>query len=267
MVKPLNDQVTSAETAEILRLATKCLSAAGDFAELGCYRGDTSVLLGQLLAKNQKSSGQFSTENQTSCGKPVENYQKSVDFASKSAKNFSENVENFSNPVEKLCKTTNPPLLNNQSAQPSSEKKLWIYDSFAGLPEKTREDLSGAGQNFRAGELLVTKREVIAKLRRANLHNVMIKKAWFDELTPQDLPSQIAFAFLDGDLYQSIKVSLQLVAPLLSEQGIVIVHDYNNPKLPGSARAVDEFLRAHPNFRLSQKHALAILTRNSSRSN
>ena len=188
-----NDQVTSAETAEILRLAEQCLGVAGDFAELGCYRGDTSVLLGRLLQ--------------------------------------------------------------------GTTKRLWAYDSFAGLPEKTAEDHSGAGANFQAGELFVTKREVIEKLRRAGLRNVVVKKAWFDQLTDADLPAEIAFAFLDGDLYGSIKTSLRLVTPRLNSKGIMIVHDYNNPELPGSARAVDEFLHSHPEFSLKVHHTLAILAK------
>lgn len=237
MNQPVNDQVTPAETAEILRLAEQSLEVEGDFVELGCYRGDTSVLLGKLLQK------------------PVENL----------CKNAKISVENLCKTPQNLC------------------KNLWIYDSFAGLPDKTSEDSSGAGQNFQKGELLVSKREVVEKLRKhglktashlnpdncssqatslnSNLSTVIVKKAWFDDLTPQDLPDVIAFAFLDGDLYESIRVSLKLVVPRLSEQGIIIVHDYNNPELPGSARAVDEFLRSHSEFRLQVRHTLAILTR------
>lgn len=206
----MNDQVTREETAEILHFAEQCLGLEGDFVELGCYRGDTSVLLGKLLQKNQSSISEAS-------------------------------------------------------------KHLWIYDSFEGLPEKTREDASGAGANFQKGELFVTKREVVDKLRKhglktasrpdPNTSSIVIKKAWFDDLGPQDLPERIAFAFCDGDLYSSIKTSLRLVVPRLIERGIVIVHDYNNPELPGSAQAVDEFLRTHPDFCLKIHYTLAILTK------
>lgn len=191
----MNDQVTREETAEILRLAEQTLTERieGDFVELGCYKGDTSILLGKLIAK--------------------------------------------------------------------TAKKLFAYDSFAGLPEKSREDASGAGANFKAGELLVTKREVIDKIKKHGIKNIVVKKAWFDDLTDHDLPEHIAFAFCDGDLYRSIKTSLHLVLPRLQPQGIIIVHDYNNPELPGSARAVDEFLRAHPEYRLQVRHTLAILTK------
>ena len=190
------EQVTKQETEEILRLAEKALSAAGDFVELGCYKGETSLLLARLLKAH------------------------------------------------------------------SSDKRLWLYDSFAGLPEKTVEDASTAGEQFKAGELFVSKREVVEKFKRSGLPFPVIKKGFFEDLDPAaDLPSTVAFAFCDGDLYGSIKTSLKLVVPKLADGGIVVVHDYNNPELPGSSRAVDEFLRAHADFRLAQKHTLAILTR------
>lgn len=95
--------------------------------------------------------------------------------------------------------------------------RLWIYDSFAGLPAKTREDNSVAGDEFRQGELPVTKREVVEKFKKAGVKVPIIRKGFFEELddseNSRDLPEKIAFAFLDGDLYQSIKTSLALVTP------------------------------------------------------
>ncbi len=193
-------QVTKQETEELLRLAKSTLnnSVEGDFVELGCYRGDTSVLLQRLL----KESGKL------------------------------------------------------------SEKKLWIYDSFAGLPEKTSEDSSVAGDQFKAGELFVSKREVLEKFKRSGLPLPIVKKAFFENLDPEkDLPEKIAFAFLDGDLYGSIKTSFELVLPKLSEKGIIVVHDYNNPELPGVSKAVEEFLNQTPDFSLSQKYSLALLSK------
>ncbi len=262
-----NDQVTPAETSEILRLAENCLSVPGDFVELGCYRGDTSVLLGKMLQKSTLAHPE-SSESASPCGNLVENLCKTT-----------------KHPVENKCKTpTNPCKISTNLCKTPLNlcKNLWIYDSFEGLPEKTAEDNSGAGQNFQKGELLVSKREVVEKLRKHGLKTashlnlvvspaansasatpptslVIVKKAWFDDLQPSDLPAEIAFAFLDGDLYSSIRTSLALVLPRLAARGVIIVHDYNNPELPGSARAVDEFLRAHPQFQLVQKHTLALL--------
>lgn len=193
MKQSINDQVTAAETTEILHQAEGCLNIRGDFVEFGCYKGDTTLLFGKLLAK----------------------------FA--------------------------------------PEKRLFAYDSFAGLPPKTDEDASSAGQAFQAGELAVSKREVVGKLRRAGLKNVVLKKAWFSDLTEADLPSEIAFAFVDGDFYASQKVALSLVISRLTKGGVVICHDYNNPDLPGASQAVDEFLREHHNYRLLTRRTLAIL--------
>ena len=148
----------------------------------------------------------------------------------------------------------------NQAAQ-ASQKMLWLYDSFEGLPAKTREDNSAAGDAFQAGELLVTKREVIEKFKKMGLKLPKIKKAFFDDLDIiYDIPEKISYAFLDGDLYQSIKTSLRLVAEKMSQGGVIIVHDYNNPELPGSSRAVDEWLKAHQakvaSFRVAETLAI-----------
>lgn len=130
-------------------------------------------------------------------------------------------------------------LLRNNVGE---RKKLWVYDSFEGLPERSTEDSSVAGEAFKPGELKVTKREVVEKFRKAGVRPV-VKKGFFEDLIETDLPRDIAFGFLDGDFYQSIKTSLKLTAPRVNSGGILVVHDYNNPELPGAARAVDEWLQ------------------------
>lgn len=169
-----NDQVSLEETNIILELAKSRLASSGDYVELGCYKGDTSLLLAEVLQ--------------------------------------------------------------------GSDHILYIYDSFEGLPEKSKNDESTLGENFRGGELYVTKREVKERFLRAGLSVPVIKKAWFNELTNADLPERIGFAFLDGDFYESIRDSLRLVEDKMENDGIIIVHDYTNPALPGVKKAVDEWL-------------------------
>ena len=184
------EQVSRKETEIILAEAEKCLGIPGDFVELGCYKGDTSLLLGKVL-KDSSESG----------------------------------------------------------------KRLWIYDSFQGLPRKTIEDESVAGDEFREGELFVTKNFVVTRFKKAGLKVPITKKAFFQDLNEGDLPEKIAFAFLDGDLYESIKVSLRLIQGRIL--GTIIVHDYNNEKLPGVARAVREWLR--PGWKLEIRETMAII--------
>lgn len=133
-----------------------------------------------------------------------------------------------------------------------------VYDSFAGLPAKTREDESPAGQHFEAGQLSASPSQLITNFKKAGLAKPIIHKSWFDDLTDEDLPDAIAFALLDGDFYQSIKTSLKLAGPRLTIGGKLIIDDYQSEALPGVKRAVDEWLRQHP-MRLRVQSSLAIL--------
>jgi len=139
-----------------------------------------------------------------------------------------------------------------------SLRKFYVYDSFEGLPDKSDKDQSALGVNFKAGELLATKKQFIRNLNAAKVRLPIIKKGWFNELAGDDIPDKICFAFLDGDYYESIKTSIELIQNRLMDGSVVVVHDYSNPALPGSARAVDEWLRSK-GFHLKKEHSLAII--------
>lgn len=202
-----NDQVSREETEKILSIARGMLEILGDFVEMGCYKGDTSLLLAEVLYGYNR-------------GLPVEN------------------------------------LVEKSVEKPA--KKLWIYDSFEGLPEKAKKDESVLGADFKRGELAVTKREVKERFLRAGLPVPVIKKAWFNELEPSDLPEKIAFAFLDGDFYESVRDSLRLVGPRMSGGAVIIVHDYSNSALPGVACAVDEWVQ-NKDLKIENYHSMALI--------
>lgn len=148
-----------------------------------------------------------------------------------------------------------------RALQETPDKWLYLYDSFEGLPEKTAADQSNAGWRFQAGELKVSPDTVAHKFKKFNLPDPVIVKGWFNELTDDDLPTKISFALFDGDFYESIKTSFAKVAPRLSVGGIIVVHDYRNPALPGSAKAVNEFVATHRDaydFRLAASLAILI---------
>ena len=190
---PRDLQIAEREVVILLQNLAETEDVSGDVVEFGCYMGDTSVKIAEVM------------------------------------KNW-------------------------------PEKWLWLYDSFEGLPEKTAEDKSGDGWAFRPGELKANAVSVASKFKKLSLPEPVIMKAWFNELDPnEDLPSQISFALLDGDYYESIKTSLNLVAPKLNKGGKIVVHDYRNSALPGSARAVNEFLEANPEFKLRLASGLAII--------
>lgn len=137
------------------------------------------------------------------------------------------------------------------------DRILWLYDSFEGLPEKAAQDESPAGLQFRAGELLATKKQLEYNFRSLHLPRPVIKKAWFSDLTDAAIPETIAFAFLDGDYYHSVLDPLKLIWDHLSPGACIIVDDYANEALPGAAKAVEEW-RARHHFTVKTEHSLAI---------
>jgi O-methyltransferase len=140
----------------------------------------------------------------------------------------------------------------------NTNKKLYLYDSFEGLPPKTSEDSSPAGLQFKTGELLATKRQLVTNLKQANVPMPHITKGWFSALSEADIPNEIAFAFLDGDYYRSVHDPLALIWNHLAPGAIIIVDDYANEALPGAAKATDEWLQNHTG-KLRVEHSLAII--------
>lgn len=141
----------------------------------------------------------------------------------------------------------------------ASAKAFHVYDSFAGLPSKTPQDESPAGSQFKAGELRATKAAFIRNFTRLHLPLPIIHQAWFQNLQPNDIPSPVCFAFLDGDFYESIAHSLRVITPHLSKGACIVIDDYQSEALPGAAKAADEWLASHPDARLRVEHSLAII--------
>ena len=135
-------------------------------------------------------------------------------------------------------------------------REFHVYDSFEGLPPKTSEDESRAGDQFQAGELAVSKKQFLQQFQKAGLRSPIIHKGWFKDLSAQDVPEQIAFAFLDGDFYESIRDSLRLVLPHMQQGSTLVIDDYAREALPGTARAVHELF---PPERVQTSHNLGII--------
>lgn len=139
------------------------------------------------------------------------------------------------------------------------DKAFHVYDSFAGLPPKKPQDESPAGSQFKAGELRATKAAFVRNFTRLRVPLPVVHQAWFQDLTPEDMPSRISFAFLDGDFYESITHSLRVITPHLSKGACIVIDDYQSEALPGAAKAADEWLASRPNVRLRIEHSLAII--------
>lgn len=145
-----------------------------------------------------------------------------------------------------------------QQALQNTDKQLHVYDSFEGLPDKTAPDESPVGIDFTAGKLRASKNQLVANFQRANLAVPTIHKGWFSELTNEDIPDTICFAFLDGDYYESIYDSLIHIWKRMSSNSIIVVDDYISEALPGAKKAVDTWLKTH-SAKLRTEAGLAII--------
>ena len=52
-----NDQVSEKETEKITELAREALALDGDYVEMGCYKGDTSLLLAEIIFFGPRPAG------------------------------------------------------------------------------------------------------------------------------------------------------------------------------------------------------------------
>ena len=141
-------------------------------------------------------------------------------------------------------------------------KKLYIYDTFSGMPQPTNVDVSFDGESAvdqftklykegndtvkwcRAGIEVVSK-NLEKVTNNFETYSVLVKGKVENTLfLEENLPKQICLMRLDTDWYKSTKIELETVYPRLSVGGIIIVDDYNHWQ--GQQKAVDEFFNKLP---------------------
>ena len=100
----------------------------------------------------------------------------------------------------------------------NSSKKLFVYDSFEGLPPLSKwEENTG----WRAGTLKSTEEILTSNFEQNNLPTPIIHKDWFKDVPEDKIPERISFAFLDGDFYDSIYDSLNKVFDRVADGGYI----------------------------------------------
>lgn len=128
-------------------------------------------------------------------------------------------------------------------------KKLHLFDTFEGIPEN--DEFEG-GVHVK-GEFASSYDEVKASLAQLN---VVYHKGFFPDTT-QELPPDIIFSFvhLDADIYQSTLAGIEYFWHRLTEGGVIIFDDYNNPNTPGVNAVVDQWFQNNPTLKISHYQA------------
>src|ERR1019366_5471472 len=119
-------------------------------------------------------------------------------------------------------------LIQRVIDQHDPSRLLHVYDSFEGLPKPNAGD---GDIPFYEGEMKTSRQALEANFRRYGLPLPEIHQGWFQDPLPDGLPGRISFAYLDGDLYESIGVSLEHVYPRLSPGAICLIDDYADPSV------------------------------------
>lgn len=139
------------------------------------------------------------------------------------------------------------------SIDSGTNKKVYGFDSFEGIPYATKEDdqqpgigkkdMSKLGLLKTTGVSSHSVENVIDNFRKFKVptDNVEFVKGWFQDTVQsksKDIDA-IALLRLDGDLYSSTKVCLHYLYDKVSIGGMVIIDDW---QLPGCRKAVLEFI-------------------------
>lgn len=122
-----------------------------------------------------------------------------------------------------------------------SERRVHLFDSFAGIPKPGPHDSDLAGN--RGGESAVSLEGVQDNMQRWGIPEELLVywRGDFQITVPHAVASKgiesIAMLRLDGDLYESTKVCMDHLYPLVAPGGYVIVDDFN---LDGTRKAIVE---------------------------
>jgi O-methyltransferase len=138
-----------------------------------------------------------------------------------------------------------------------SDKKVWMFDTFEGMTEPTNYDVRAASKTSASVKYQETLAENHSEWCYASIEEVrdncksslidissvkFIKGDVIKTLAVnENLPKEISVLRLDTDWYESTKVELEVLYPILSEKGVLIVDDYGCWE--GARKAIDEYFR------------------------
>ena len=121
-----------------------------------------------------------------------------------------------------------------------SDKKLYLFDSFAGMPEITHP-LDGA---WKQGELAGSVEKVEELFKHSPRVNIV--PGYFSETLHQYTDLRLAFCHVDADLYSSISECITYILPRLSVGGVIVFDDYGFRDTQGARAAVEERFGGEP---------------------
>jgi O-methyltransferase len=123
--------------------------------------------------------------------------------------------------------------------------RLHLFDSFTGIPQAGPEDKEFLEAGHKPGLSACSLDQVKANMRNWGIPDELL--VWHPGMFADTIPDAkipgISLLRLDGDLYESTKVAMTFLYPVVSKGGWVICDDY---QLSGARKAVHEVVMPGP---------------------
>jgi hypothetical protein len=163
------------------------------------------------------------------------------------------------------------------SAAKRASRPLFVYDNFGLIPSPSESDGPDAHQRYEVitdgkskgigGDPYYGYQKDLLFKVQGNFErfgfgleesNIRLIKGSFSETLVLSQP--VAFAHIDADWYDSVKICLERIEPLLVPHGILVIDDYSI--WSGCRKAVDEFFcDKQDGYQFEKKRALHIIKR------
>jgi O-methyltransferase len=136
-------------------------------------------------------------------------------------------------------------------------RQLWAFDSFEGLPPKTGPEDEHPVWNAGALAISLEEFQLVCRDRGIPRQAYDVVPGFYERTlsggVPHShrMPNDVAFAYVDCDMYSSTSLVLQHLAPFLKNSMIIAFDDYycaSTTALSGERRALLEFIRTDGRF-------------------
>ena len=108
-----------------------------------------------------------------------------------------------------------------------SERRSWLFDSFAGMPQISETD--GPDAESFVGKCVGSEEQVHLAMRLARfpVDRYVIRRGWFEEtFAAGPMPKAVAFLHIDADWYESVLLSLDTFYDLVPDGGVIVLDDF-----------------------------------------
>ena len=136
-----------------------------------------------------------------------------------------------------------------------SEKKVYLFDTFEGMTEPTTFDKKASGNLDAHEKFRKLQKDNYNEWCYASLEDVKNSFSKYNLLSHAEfikgdvkktlkkinnVPQKISLLRLDTDWYESTKIELEILYPLLQSKGVLLIDDYGSWE--GARKAVDEYM-------------------------